>query len=108
MAVWVPIVGVCVVTLAYCGYPYGVQPVEEHDEPQTVRTPFRRVLATPFGVLYAGILVLSNGAQTYFGDAGMYLSSVVAGLVDVDAIPLSMARLHESGDLGTVPATRRS
>jgi len=56
-------------------------------------------------VLYAVILVVSNWAQAYFGDAGVYLSSVVAGLADVDAITLSMARLHESGDLGAATAT---
>jgi len=106
LTVWAPILGVFVVILAYCGYLYGVQPVEEHDEPQTVKNPFRLGPAITFGVLYAVILVLSNGAQTYFGDAGVYLSSVVAGLADVDAITLSMARLHESGDVGAVPATR--
>jgi uncharacterized membrane protein (DUF4010 family) len=57
-------------------------------------------------VLYAVILVASNGAQSYFGDAGVYLSSVVAGLADVDAITLSMAQLHESGDVSARIATR--
>jgi uncharacterized membrane protein (DUF4010 family) len=71
-----------------------------------VRNPFRLVPAITFGVLYAVILVASNWAQVYFGDARVYLSSVVAGLADVDAITLSMARLHGSGDLGAVTATR--
>lgn len=104
--VWPPILGVCVVSLAYCGYLYGVQPSEEQDEPQTVQNPFRLGPAITFGLLYAVILVLSNWAQSYFGDAGVYLSSVVAGLADVDAITLSMAQLHESGDLGAATATR--
>jgi uncharacterized membrane protein (DUF4010 family) len=106
LTVWAPIVGVCGVTFIYCGYLYAVQPVEEHDEPQTVQNPFRLVPAITFGVLYAVILVASNAAQAYFGDAGVYLSSVVAGLADVDAITLSMARLNESGEVGAVPATR--
>jgi uncharacterized membrane protein (DUF4010 family) len=104
--VWAPIVGVCVICLAYCGYLYGVQPPDGQEEPQMVRNPFRLVPAITFGVLYAVILVVSNWAQAYFGDAGVYLSSVVAGLADVDAITLSMARLHEGGDLGAVTATR--
>jgi uncharacterized membrane protein (DUF4010 family) len=106
VSVWVPIFGVCLASLAYCGYLYGVQPSDDQEEPQTVRNPFRLVPAMTFGVLYAVILVLSNWAQGYFGDAGVYLSSVVAGLADVDAITLSMARLHESGDLGARTATR--
>ncbi len=104
--VWMPILGVCLAGLAYCGYLYGVQPSDDQEEPQTVRNPFRLVPAITFGVLYAVILVLSNWAQGYFGDAGVYLSSVVAGLADVDAITLSMARLHESGELGAQTATR--
>lgn len=104
--VWPSVVGVCVVSLAYCGYLYAVQPSKEQDEPATVRNPFRLAPALTFGVLYAVILVVSNGAQSYFGDAGVYVSSVVAGLADVDAITLSMARLHESGDVGAETATR--
>jgi uncharacterized membrane protein (DUF4010 family) len=106
VTVWAPILGVLLVSLAYCGYLYGVRTSDEQEEPQTVQNPFRLGPAITFGVLYAVILVLSNWAQSYFGDAGVYLSSVVAGLADVDAITLSMARLHESGDLGATTATR--
>ncbi len=104
--VWAPVVGVSAASLAYCVYLYVVEPVEKQEEPQTVRNPFRLAPAITFGVLYAAILVLSNGAQSYFGDAGVYLSSVVAGLADVDAITLSMAQLNQKGDLDSQTATR--
>jgi len=106
VSVWTPVLGISAASLVYCGYLYRMQATDEQDEPQTVSNPFRLVPAITFGVLYAIILVASNGAQTYFGDAGVYLSSVVAGLADVDAITLSMARLHESGDLAPATATR--
>ncbi len=106
LTVWLPVTGVFVASLIYCGYLYRVQPSDAQEEPQTVRNPFRLVPAITFGVLYAVILVASNAAQSYFGDAGVYLSSVVAGLADVDAITLSMARLHESGDVSAITATR--
>ena len=106
VSVWAPILGISAASLVYCGYLYRMQATDEQDEPQTVSNPFRLVPAITFGVLYAIILVVSNGAQSYFGDAGVYLSSVVAGLADVDAITLSMARLHESGDLAPATATR--
>ena len=106
LTVWMPVTGVFVLSLLYCGYLYRVQPTDAQDEPPTVRNPFRLVPAITFGVLYAVILVASNGAQSYFGDAGVYLSSVVAGLADVDAITLSMAQLHESGDVSARIATR--
>ena len=104
--VWPPVVGVCAASLAYCAYLYWGQPAEEQEEPPNVRNPFRLAPALTFGVLYAVILVVSNGAQAYFGDTGVYVSSVVAGLADVDAITLSMTRLHESGDVGAKTATR--
>jgi len=59
-----------------------------------------------FGALYAVILVLTNWTQSYFGDAGVYLSSLAAGPADVDAITLSMAQVNQKGDLGPRTATR--
>jgi uncharacterized membrane protein (DUF4010 family) len=106
VTVWAPVVGVCAAGLTYCTYLYAVQPSGEQEEPQTVRNPFRLAPAITFGVLYAVILVLTNWAQSYSGDAGVYLSSVVAGLADVDAITLSMAQLNQKGDLDARTATR--
>ncbi|MGI5917865.1 MAG: DUF4010 domain-containing protein, partial [Anaerolineae bacterium] len=45
--------------------------------------------------LYAVILVVSRAAQVYLGEAGVYLSSAAAGLVDLNAISLSIAQLSE-------------
>jgi uncharacterized membrane protein (DUF4010 family) len=36
----------------------------------------------------------------YLGETGLYLSSVISGLADVDAITLSMAELSRTGVLG--------
>jgi len=104
--VWAPVVSVCAASLAYCVYLYWVQPSGEQEEPTTVRNPFRLAPAITFGVLYAVILVVTNWAQGASGDAGVYLSSLVAGLADVDAITLSMAQLNESGELEARVATR--
>jgi len=105
-SLWVPLAAVSAVSLLYCGYLYSQQPFEEREEPKTVQNPFRLAPAITFGALYAVILVASNGAQSYFGDAGVYLSSVVAGFADVDAIALSMTRLNASGELSAPTATR--
>lgn len=104
--VWVPVVSISLVSLGYCAYLYSAPSNEEEEEPEMVQNPFRLAPALTFGILYAAILVLSNGAQQYFGETGVYVSSLVAGLADVDAITLSMARLHESGDLASTTATR--
>ena len=59
--------------------------------------PFELRPALGFGALYAVVLLVSRVAQTQFGDGGVYVSSVLAGLTDVDAITLSMAELSQPG-----------
>jgi len=104
--VWAPILGICAASLLYSAHLYWGETGGEQEEPETVRNPFRLIPAITFGALYAVILVGTTAAQAYFGDAGVYLSSLVAGLADVDAITLSMTRLNESGNLTSEMATR--
>jgi uncharacterized membrane protein (DUF4010 family) len=49
------------------------------------RNPFELLPALGFGILYAGVLLLSKAAQTFLGEQGLYASSLVAGTTDVDA-----------------------
>ncbi|MBS3750430.1 MAG: DUF4010 domain-containing protein, partial [Anaerolineales bacterium] len=39
------------------------------------------------------VLVISKAAEVYLGESGLYFSSFIAGLADVDAITLSVADL---------------
>jgi len=43
------------------------------------------------------VLFISKAASVYFGDAGVYLSSLLAGLAGVDAITISMAEFSRAG-----------
>jgi uncharacterized membrane protein (DUF4010 family) len=61
-----------------------------------VKDPFKIVPALKFGVFFAFVLLISKLASTYFGDAGAYAASIVAGLADVDAITLTMSTLAKS------------
>lgn len=61
-----------------------------------IKDPFRIVPALKFGALFAIVLLASKLASLYFGNAGTYAASIVAGLADVDAITLSMATLAQS------------
>jgi uncharacterized membrane protein (DUF4010 family) len=61
------------------------------------RNPFALLVAMEFGLVYAVILFVTKAAQVLFGDVGIYLSSILAGLHDVDAIALSITRLHSEG-----------
>jgi uncharacterized membrane protein (DUF4010 family) len=46
-----------------------------------------------FGALLAVIMALANGLAVWAGSAGAYALAAVSGIVDVDAVSLSMARL---------------
>jgi uncharacterized membrane protein (DUF4010 family) len=70
-----------------------------------LRNPFELKQAVMFGLLYGGVLFVAKAAQTYLGSGGLYASSILAGLTDVDAITLSVADLHRSGLETSVAAT---
>jgi len=55
--------------------------------------PFELWPAIFFGLFFGLILVVAKAAQVYLGTAGVYLSSVVTGLTDVDPIALSLSNL---------------
>lgn len=58
-----------------------------------LKNPFSLKPALIFGLLFIGILFLSKIADIYFGNAGIYLTSLISGVADVDAITISMALL---------------
>lgn len=58
-----------------------------------VKNPMDLAPAIKFAVLFAVVLFAARAAHHYFGSAGAYIASGLAGLTDVDAITVSMARL---------------
>lgn len=62
-----------------------------------VKSPFSLIPALKFGLVFAFVLFLSRFAIDIMGNRGLYLTSFVSGLVDVDAITVSMANLAKSG-----------
>ncbi len=103
---WPPIVGAGVVGLLYAGYLY-LSPQPEGTEEVSFTNPFALGQAVKFGLLYAAVLLVSRSAELTLGNAGVYLSSVAAGLADVDAITLSVAELSRAaGGLDLVVAER--
>ena len=49
--------------------------------------------ALQFGIFFTIILFLANIITTYVGEPGLYLIAIVAGLVDLDAINISLSTL---------------
>jgi len=104
--VWVPMAAAAVAGLAYAAMLFFRQSSTD-EEGMDFSNPFELRPALTFGALYAVILLVSRLAQTEFGDGGVYVSSVLAGLTDVDAITLSMAELSQpGGDVEVVVASR--
>lgn len=66
---------------------------QKKDASIKLRNPFQIKSALQFGLLLGVILFLSEGMKEWFGDGGIYALSVVSGLMDVDAITLSLARM---------------
>ncbi|MBK6657388.1 MAG: MgtC/SapB family protein [Proteobacteria bacterium] len=102
-----PLGAAAAVSLVYCAYLYFSEARDASPDPERFENPFELGPALGFGALYMLILLLANSARLYFGDAGLYVSSIAAGLADVDAITLSMAQLSRAPDgLATDSAAR--
>ena len=96
--VWIPITAAGIVGLLYCVYLHFSHRVSDTDTLE-FSNPFDLISAIKFGLLYAMILVVARAAQLYFGETGVYISSLLSGLADVDAITLSLAQLSKDGKL---------
>ena len=70
-----------------------------------LRNPFELRQAVTFGLLYGVVLVVAKAAQQWAGAAGLYVSAVLAGVTDVDAITLSVTEMHRRGLAGRTAAT---
>jgi uncharacterized membrane protein (DUF4010 family) len=62
----------------------------------SIRSPLSLKLAFKFAVFFSFILIISKIGQTYFGSAGIYAVSLISGLVDVDALVVSLSTLSLS------------
>ncbi len=63
------------------------------EEPLTLKNPFDLGVVLEFGALLALIMALAKGLAAWAGSEGAFALAAVSGLVDVDAISLTMARL---------------
>lgn len=58
--------------------------------------PLQLPTALKFGALLAVILVAATALQEWFGDQGIYLLALLSGLMDVDAITLSLSKMAQT------------
>ena len=96
--VWLPLTAAGLVGLGYGAYLLYSQRAGESGDME-FSNPFDLGAAIKFGLLYGAILLVSRAAQVNFGDTGVFLSSMISGLADVDAITLSLSELSVTGGL---------
>ena len=70
--------------------------VRDIGEDLKLENPFSLKPALIFGALFLAILFLSKIADIYFGNSGIYITSIISGVADVDAITISMAILAKN------------
>ena len=70
-----------------------------------IEQPFALKPALKFGLFFLLVLFVARVTQLAFGEIGIYATSVLSGLADVDAITLSMASLSKSGSISNFVAT---
>jgi uncharacterized membrane protein (DUF4010 family) len=69
-----------------------------------LKNPFSLSFALKFALLFATVAVLVNRAQLLVSEGAVYVVAALAGLTDVDAITLSMARGTDGGSHTTAVA----
>lgn len=81
------------------------------EQSQDYQNPLQLAMALKFGALLALILLLSEGMQSWFGNQGTYALAAISGLINVDAITLSLSKMagnnlsHQVAAAGIVLAT---
>jgi uncharacterized membrane protein (DUF4010 family) len=90
---WIPIVVMFIAVLTGGLWLLSKKSRDEHDPHIEIENPLKLLTAVKFGLLLGVILFLSVAMKEWFGDEGIYLLSVISGLMDVDAITLSLSRL---------------
>lgn len=90
---WLPLSVMFVVTLL-CGYWVWKSSKSSSGEEKEIKieNPLQLSRALKFGFLLAVILLLTNAAENYLGEQGIYIVSLISGVMDVDAITLSLSR----------------
>ncbi len=90
---------VIVVAGVYLWIKAGKNPDKEDAEALVLKNPFSLGPAVKFAIIFVGVLFAARIAKIYLGDQGIYLASLVSGLVDVDPITLSIAEQTRNSQL---------
>ena len=78
--------------------------LHEESDRLPVSSPFGLRPAIRFGLFFAGVLLAVEAVERFFPPSGLYVVAALAGLTDVDAITLSVARPDGTGGAAAAAA----
>jgi uncharacterized membrane protein (DUF4010 family) len=94
--IWPTLAAMGLAGLLYAVYLYFSQTAVDEEE-LSLANPFELGPAIKFGLIYGLILLVTQAAEIYVGEGGLFITSILAGLADVDAITLSISDLTKLG-----------
>jgi len=97
---WIPMAAALAAGLLWYAVLNKQEQSEHRGDHVKLVNPFELGPAIKFGILFTLILAAAKIAHVYLGTAGTYVSGFLAGLADVDAITLSLAKF--SGPSGAI------
>lgn len=94
--VWLPMSGMMIISYGYA-YLLWRKDGDVNNFEYEPKNPFELGSAIRFGLLLASIMLSAMAIRHWFGDTGLYALSAISGIIDVDAITLSIAKMttHE-------------
>ena len=107
LTLWIPIMIMLITTLSAILWLWksGSESTGEKQQPLTLANPFQIKMALKFGILLGAIVLLAAAMKKWFGNEGIYVLSIISGLMDVDAITLSLSKMATE-NLDDMAATR--
>ncbi len=96
-SIYLPIGIMCVASVLVASYFYLKGRGDARGEAIHLKTPFNILPALLFAAFIAVVMFISRAALVYLGNYGLFLTSAIAGLADVDAITISSSRLAAGG-----------
>lgn len=101
----VPLGAMTVVGAVIAAVVYWQSTTDADDVDADLENPFRLRPALFFGAIFAIVLLVSQSANAWFGDSGVYATAFLSGLADVDAITLTLSALAADGEIPASVAT---
>lgn len=92
-----PLLGMGAVCAAGALWLYRLAPAQAASPDVSLRNPFSLLSAISFGAIFAVVLLVVKLVQQYLPGQGQYVVAWLAGLLEVDAITLSMADYAKTG-----------